>query len=174
MARPTSQDREKALSLLQAALGDFNPNQPLSKIIAQLPEFGKFEWMLTILGLEIDLRVDIPEAVADDLKRTAQNFCKLVAGLPKVDSPGYTLECLGLVAQALLSLDLPTEPPPRQSQKLSAHKAAARSSTAQRTKATKAKRSARTVAGAKGSSKGSAAGAGKRSRKSGTTVGVRH
>jgi hypothetical protein len=150
MTRPTLQDREKALALLRAALGDFNPNQPLDKIIARLPEFGKFEWMLTIVGLEIDLRVDIPEAVADDLKRTARSFCGIVAGLPKVDSSGYTLECLGLVAQALLSLELPIEPTPRRSQKLSVHRAAARSSTAQRPAATKAKPSARATAGARG------------------------
>lgn len=104
-----SPDYEKALTLLQAALGDFNPKQPLKRVIADVPDFGAFEWMLTILGLEIDLRVDIPEALADNQARSADEFCKRLAKLPKVDSPGYTLECLGLVAQALLSLEVGSE-----------------------------------------------------------------
>jgi hypothetical protein len=139
MAKSASQDYEKALALLRTALGDFDPNKPLSKVIAQLPDFGKFEWMLTIIGLEIDLRVDIPEALADDFDRTAKTFAKLVVGLPKVDSPGYTLECLGLVAQALLSLDLSTEPTERRTRKQPSHKAAARGAKAPRKKAIGAK-----------------------------------
>jgi hypothetical protein len=110
MPRTPSADHEKALQLLKAALGEFEPNRSLKRIISSNKEFGNFEWMLTIIGLEIDLRVDIPESLSDHHDQSANEFCKLVAKLPKVDAPGYTLECLGLVAQALLSLDLPTEP----------------------------------------------------------------
>lgn len=109
MPKPTSADYDKALRLLKAAVGDFEPRDSLKRIISLSKDFGAFEWMLTIIGLEIDLRVDIPESLSDDHTRSASDFCKLVAKLPKVDSPGYTLECLGLVAQALLSLDLPVE-----------------------------------------------------------------
>ena len=109
MPRPTTANQDKALQLLKAALGDFEPKRPLHHIISNTKDFGTFEWMLTIIGLEIDLRVDIPEALADNHSRSANEFCKLVAKLPQVDSPGYTLECLGMVAQALLSLDLPVQ-----------------------------------------------------------------
>jgi hypothetical protein len=110
MANSAAQDRENALTLLRAALGDFDTKKPLNKILPHLPDFGKFEWMLTIIALEIELRVDIPEALSDRLSLSADRFCARVSALPKVDSPAYTLECLGLVAQALLSLELAPEP----------------------------------------------------------------
>lgn len=109
MPRPTTTNQDKALQLLKAALGDFEPKRSLDQIISNTKDFGTFEWMLTIIGLEIDLCVDIPESLADDHSRSANEFCKLVAKLPRIDSPGYTLECLGMVAQALLSLDLPVQ-----------------------------------------------------------------
>lgn len=107
MPKTKTANQDKALQLLKAALGDFDPKRSLHQIISKTKDFGTFEWMLTIIGLEIDLRVDIPESLADDHSRSANEFCKLVAKLPPIDSPGYTLECLGMVAQALLSLDLP-------------------------------------------------------------------
>lgn len=110
MAKATSPDYDRAQALMRAALGTFDSKKSLSKVLAQVPDFGRFEWMLTIIGLEIDLRIDIPEALADDHSCSVNDFCKAVAKLPKVDSAGYTLECLGLVAQALLSLDLPVGP----------------------------------------------------------------
>ncbi len=140
MAKPPSADYEKSLGLLAAALGSFNPKQPLAKILKRVPDFGKFEWMLTIIGLEIDLRVDIPESLADGLERTPEDFSQLVAKLPKVDSPGYTLECLGLVAQALLSLDVGTDPALQPVRGQAAHKATARGTKSPRKKAALAKR----------------------------------
>ncbi|HEY5960985.1 MAG TPA: hypothetical protein VIV60_30725 [Polyangiaceae bacterium] len=109
MAKSNPPEYDRALSLLHAALGEFNPNQPLKQLLPHVPDFGSFEWMLTIIGLEIDLRVDIPERIADDHSRTAAAFCRTVASLPKIDTPGYTLECLGMVAQALLTLDVSSE-----------------------------------------------------------------
>jgi len=109
MTKPRSEDYAAALALLRAAFGECNPKQPLRKLFELQPNFGKFEWMLTIIGLEIDLRLDIPESLADNLKLTVDEFCHRVAALPKVDAPGYTLECLSLVAQALLCLE-PPEP----------------------------------------------------------------
>jgi hypothetical protein len=109
MAKSASPDIDRALALLHAALGEFNPKHTLKRILSQVPDFGSFEWMLTIIGLEIDLRVDIPEPTADDHNQTAADFCRAVASLPRIDSDGYTLECLGLVAQALLSLEITGE-----------------------------------------------------------------
>ncbi|HMA96240.1 MAG TPA: hypothetical protein VKP30_26315 [Polyangiaceae bacterium] len=126
MTRSPSPDYEKALILLKAALGEFKPGQPLKRILSNVPDFGPFEWMLTILGLEIDLRVDIPESLADNQSRSASEFCTRVAKLPKVDSPGYTLECLGMVAQALLSLELGSDPGAQRSAKGAARKKASR------------------------------------------------
>jgi hypothetical protein len=153
MAIPRSADYEKSLALLAAALGSFNPKQPLAKILKRVADFGKFEWMLTIIGLEIDLRVDIPESLADGLDRTAEDFAQLVAKLPKIDSPGYTLECLGLVAQALLSLDVGADPAEQPARGQSAHKAPARGARSPRKKASKAKRATKTTDTAKPKSK---------------------
>jgi hypothetical protein len=139
MAKKSSPDQEKALSLLRAALGDIDEKRPLSELIAKVPDFGSFEWMLTIIGLEIDLRVDIPESLADGLERTAADFARRVAELPKIDSPAYTLECLGLVAQALLNLDLAPEPAQRRSTS-AVHKAPVRGSKVPRKKALSNKR----------------------------------
>ncbi|MGC4070731.1 MAG: hypothetical protein QM784_39875 [Polyangiaceae bacterium] len=105
MANPNDTDLQKVLHLLRAALGDIDPKQPLHKLFASAPQCGPFEWMLSILAMEIDLRVDIPEKLADDRKLTAEAFAKRVAALPKIDFPTYTLDCLALVAQALLSLE---------------------------------------------------------------------
>ncbi len=144
MTKTPAEDREKLLSLLRAAVGDFDLNKPLSKLISQVPDFGRFEWMLTVIGIEIDLRVDIPESIADDLKQTANKFCSRVLRLPKVDSPGYTLECLGLVAQALLSLDTTTESAgPAKRKKVAAPKPLRKRSAAQTTARATKKRAKR-------------------------------
>lgn len=135
MTKTVSSEYGKALTLLCAALGAVDPKKSLGKVLARVPDFGNFEWMLTIIGLEIDLRVDIPESLADDRTQTVDSFCRAVAQLPKVDSPGYTLECLGLVAQALLSLDVASEPAEK-----APRKAAARGAKAPRTQAIETKR----------------------------------
>jgi hypothetical protein len=143
MAQSHSADYDQSLALLEAALGSIAPKKPLARLMKSVPDFGAFEWMLTIIGLEIELRVDIPEALADNLERTAEDFARRVSKLPKVDSPGYTLECLGLLAQALLSLDTETEPTTKRTRGQVAHKAPARGATAPRKKAAQAKRAAR-------------------------------
>lgn len=167
MSRSPSPDYEKALTLLKAALGDFNPKQPLKRIIAGVPDFGAFEWMLTILGLEIDLRVDIPEALADKRGLSADEFCKRLAKLPKVDSPGYTLECLGLVAQALLSLEVGSDASGERSAKGAAQKKASRRASASTTRKSNV-RSVRVSDSKKQSARSkSAGGAGKNPRRGG-------
>jgi hypothetical protein len=105
MAKTNDTDLQKVLHLLRAALGDINPKQPLHKLFAKAPQCGPFEWMLSILAMEIDLRVNIPEKLADNRDLTAEAFAAKVAALPKIDFPTYTLDCLALVAQALLSLE---------------------------------------------------------------------
>jgi hypothetical protein len=105
MAKPNDTDHQQVLHLLRAALGDIDPKQPLHKLFAKAPQCGPFEWMLSILAMEIDLRVDIPEKLADDRKLTAETFATRVAALPKINFPTYTLDCLALVAQALLSIE---------------------------------------------------------------------
>jgi hypothetical protein len=101
-----SQDTQKVLALLRAALSDFDPKAPLARVFEKAPKCGPFEWMLCILSIEIDLRVDIPEKLADNRKLSALEFAQKVAALPRINSDTYTIECLALVAQALLALDL--------------------------------------------------------------------
>lgn len=108
-----TQPNDRVLALLRASLGDLNPKESLKRLFEKAPQCGPFEWMLTILAIEIDLRVDIPEKLADDRKVTAAQFAEKVCRLPQVSGETYTLDCLGLVAQALLHLETDTaEPPP--------------------------------------------------------------
>lgn len=148
MTQLPSTDYEKSLALLEAALGSFDPKQPLAKLIKRVPDFGAFEWMLTIIGLEIDLRIDIPESLTDNLERTAEDFARRVSRLPKIDSAGYTLECLGLLAQALLSLDTGIDHVGQPTHDQPAHKAPASGAKAPRRQALQAKRAARAPAAA--------------------------
>jgi len=145
MAPSRPSEYEKSLALLEAALGSFDRRKPLGKLMQRVPDFGAFEWMLTIIGLEIDLRVDIPESLADALDSTADDFAKRVSSLPKIDSPSYTLECLGLLAQALLSLDVGSEPEKTRARVRATHKAPARGARTPRKKAAQAKRAARAL-----------------------------
>lgn len=105
MANANTRDTAQVIALLRAALGAIDPKQPLKRLFEKAPQCGPFEWMLTILAIEIDLRVDVPEALADNRKITAEQFAIKVSQLPKITSSTYTLDCLGLVAQALLLIE---------------------------------------------------------------------
>jgi hypothetical protein len=105
MAKFTARDYEKTIALLRASLGDINLKEPLKRLFEKAPQCGPFEWMLAILAIEIDLRVDVPEELADARQLTAEQFAKKVVQLPRLSSDTYTLDCLGLVAQALLHLE---------------------------------------------------------------------
>jgi hypothetical protein len=112
MANDTARDTSQVLALLRASLGDIDPKKSLKRLFEDAPQCGPFEWMLTILAIEIDLRVDVPEKLSDNRKQTAAQFADKVSRLPKVASSTYTLDCLGLVAQALLLLEPVAEDEP--------------------------------------------------------------
>jgi len=112
MANDTVRDASQVLALLRASLGDIDPKKSLKRLFEDAPQCGPFEWMLTILAIEIDLRVDVPEKLADNRKQTAAQFADKVSRLRKVASSTYTLDCLGLVAQALLLLEPEVEESP--------------------------------------------------------------
>lgn len=125
MAKVSSNDESQVIALLKGALGDVDTKQTLGKIATDTPAFGSFEWMLTILAIEIDLRVDIPEPLSDNRKLTLQQFAAKVAALPKVASKTFTLDSLVLLAQALLTLDVEgAEEPKKTTRKATAKKAA--------------------------------------------------
>jgi hypothetical protein len=113
MAKVSSSDESQVIALLKGAFGDFDPKQTLGKIFDVTPAFGRFEWMLTILAIEIDLHVDIPERLAHNRKLTVKQFVAKVAQLPKLTSKTNTLDCLVLLAQALLTLDAEVEDEPK-------------------------------------------------------------
>jgi hypothetical protein len=139
MANENAQDTAQVIALLRAALGNIDTNQPLKRLFEKAPQCGPFEWMLTILAIEIDLRVDVPEKLADNRKLTAAQFAKKVCSLPKVTSGTYTLDCLGLVAQALLLLEpeIAEEKPQKKRAPATRKKAPAKKAPAKKTPAKK-------------------------------------
>jgi len=124
MAKPLATEIDRVNALLKGAFGDFTPKQTLGSIFKKAPAFGRFEWMLTILAIEIDLRVDIPERTSDNHRLSVEDFVTRVAKLPKVESKTYTLDSLVLLAQALLTLESDEAPSTPKANKPSESKAA--------------------------------------------------
>jgi len=140
MAKANAQDIEQVTTLLRASLGRFDPTVPLSHCFAKAPNCGPFEWMLTILSIEIDLKIEIPEKLSDNRKLKGADWVAKVAALPKVNSKTYTLDCLSLVAQALLLLESVEVEPAKASpsKKVRAKKSPAKKSPAKKSPAKKA------------------------------------
>jgi hypothetical protein len=140
MAKANAQDIEQVTTLLRASLGRFDPTVPLSHSFAEAPNCGPFEWMLTILSIEIDLKVEIPEKLSDNRKLNGADWAAKVAALPKVNSKTYTLDCLSLVAQALLLLETVEIEPAKASpaKKVRAKKSPAKKAPAKKAAARKA------------------------------------
>jgi hypothetical protein len=98
------------MTILRAAAGAVTPSTKLTTLFQCNPDFGKLEWMIAVLAIEIELGVEIPESIADDHRQTVSRFAARVTALPRIDSPEYTLDRLSLLAQALLSSEEGSSP----------------------------------------------------------------
>jgi hypothetical protein len=95
----------------------------LRTLLRRNPQWDRFDWSLFVVSLEIDLRVEIPQRIADAHQLTVATFAKKVAALPRVAAPDYTLQILTLLAQAVLSADEADVTPSNTSTKPSRKKA---------------------------------------------------
>ncbi len=74
---------------------------PIEALRRSSVKLDDFDWMLFIMSLEIDLKVQIPERLVRPKKLTSLQFAKAIAALPQVKSEEHTLETLQFLAGAL-------------------------------------------------------------------------
>jgi len=66
------------------------------------PGLDRFDWLLFIMSLEIDLKVRIPQRLVEPRAQSVAQFANAIAALRKVTSEDHTLDTLRLLASALL------------------------------------------------------------------------
>ena len=90
--------------MLSARYGTAAPNTTLGALQRRNPQLDRFDWLLLVIAIEIDLKVRLPARLIEAERKTAGDFARAIASLPKVDSAGHTLEMLTLLSQALTEL----------------------------------------------------------------------
>ena len=103
VAKPINGSR--VVQHLHRRYGVATPTTTLRTLLRRNPQWDRFDWSLFVVSLEIDLRVDIPQRLADAHHLTIAAFSKKIATLPKVERPDHTLEMLTLLAHAILTAD---------------------------------------------------------------------
>ncbi len=96
-------DRDRVLALIRAAAGAVTPTTTTRALLEHNPDFGTFEWMVTILAIEIELGVELDEKMAQPSRAPLARFAERVAALPRIDDPGFTLDRLNLLVEACLA-----------------------------------------------------------------------
>jgi hypothetical protein len=95
----------------------------LADLLQEPDGLGDLDWVLVVLSLEIDLRVNVPEKLAESHKLTIGEFAAKVAALPEQDDPYWTLNRLSTLTDAILCChcdddeDEEDEAPPKQAGK---------------------------------------------------------
>jgi len=103
--RPVSHN-EEAQKVVVSRLANFYGSTVINTDIQALrrrkPELDRFDWLLLIMSLEIDLRVRVPQRLVEPKAQSVAQFAKAIAALPKVTSEQHTLDELQLLASVLL------------------------------------------------------------------------
>ena len=92
--------------MLSAHYGAAPPNTTLGALRRRNPQLDRFDWLLLVIAIEIDLKVRLPARLIEAERKTLGEFAGTIASLPKVDSADHTLEMLTLLSQALTDLPL--------------------------------------------------------------------
>lgn len=98
-------DRDRVLELIRAAAGAVTPSTTTRALLEHNPDFGTFEWMVTILAIEIELRVEIDEKLARPSRVPLSKFAEQVAAQPRITDPAFTIDRLNLLVEACLASD---------------------------------------------------------------------
>lgn len=88
-----------AASASSADIAAFDGGQPLSLLVSACDGIS---WVLIVLSIETELKVDIPDEVADATDVSVNEFIARVLALPKVNNPFWTFDRLSRLASALV------------------------------------------------------------------------
>ncbi len=89
--------------MLNARYGSAPSNTTLGALRRRNPQLDRFDWLLLVISIEIDLKVRVPARLIESERKTLAQFAKAIASLPRVNSASHTLEMLTLLSQALMS-----------------------------------------------------------------------
>ena len=95
-------DASVVIHMISSRYGAAPPNTLLGSLRRSNPQLDRFDWMLLIVGIEIDLKVRLPSRLIEADRKSIAQFAHAIATLPKVTSSSHTLDTLALLAQALL------------------------------------------------------------------------
>jgi len=102
MQRTASADARRIVHLIKAAGGPEDPKAPLASLFLSPCRLDQLDWLLLVVAIEIDARVEIPASLIRARAMSIEHFANRVAALPKIARETHTLEMLSLVSQALL------------------------------------------------------------------------
>ena len=102
MQRTASADARRIVHLIKASGGPDDPKAPLSALFLSPCCLDQLDWLLLVVAIEIDTRVEIPGSLIRARSMSIEHFANRVAALPKIARETHTLEMLSLVSQALL------------------------------------------------------------------------
>jgi hypothetical protein len=74
----------------------------LSKVLEGPDGLGEINWLLILTSLEIDLRIDISDELAEAHEMSIGEFAERIAALDEVEEDNWTLVCLSVLAEQFL------------------------------------------------------------------------
>jgi hypothetical protein len=98
-----SNDASIVVQIVSARYGSVPGNTKLSSLRRQNPQLDRFDWLLLVIAIEIDLKVRLPARLIEAEGMTVSEFARAIAALRKVSSRAHTLETVTLLAQALIA-----------------------------------------------------------------------
>ncbi len=98
-----SNDASIVVQVLSARYGSVSRNTKLSSLRRQNPQLDRFDWLLLVIAIEIDLKVHLPSRLIEAEGMTVSEFARAIAALRKVSSRAHTLDTVTLLAQALMT-----------------------------------------------------------------------
>ncbi len=102
---PSANDVSYVTQLLGVHYGAALSSTSLGSLRRKNPQLDRFDWLLLIVALEIDLKVRVPQRLIDANRVTIAQFARKIASMPKVTEVNHTLEMLKLLAQGMLGAD---------------------------------------------------------------------
>jgi hypothetical protein len=102
--RPASNNADalRVAQMLSRVFGAAPASTDIQALRRSNPGLDRFDWLLFIMSLEIDLKVRIPQRLVEPKAQSIAQFAKAIAALRKVTSEDHTLDTLRLLASALL------------------------------------------------------------------------
>lgn len=85
-----------------AGIGTLDGWRPLSLLVEAGDEIN---WLLIILSIEVELKVDIPDSLADGADISVSEFIARVVALPRVTNPFWTFDRFSVLERAFQAAD---------------------------------------------------------------------